>query len=51
MLHIFMWTRDTKLLQDGSDYDRVVVYHSTDGRGNGLGVEDVDKGWIVMLAT
>lgn len=47
---MFMWTRDTKLLQDESYYDRVAVYHSTDGRGNGLGAEDVDKGWIVMLA-
>jgi hypothetical protein len=46
MLHIFMadgrWTRDPKY----KSY-KVVVYHSTDGRGNELEAEDVDKGWIV----
>lgn len=44
MLHMYMWTKDSKLFQNEAMYTEVVAYHI--GSGNEV---DGEKGWIVTL--
>jgi len=46
MLHMYMWTKDSKLFQNEAMYTKVVAYHI--GSGNEV---DGEKGWIVTLAS
>jgi Leucine-rich repeat (LRR) protein len=45
MLHMYMWTEDSKLFKDENLHNKVEVY------GNGSGNELEEKGWIVALAS
>jgi hypothetical protein len=46
-LHIYMWTKDSKLFKDENFYNEIVVYNN--GNANELVPWEGEKGWIVQL--
>lgn len=49
LLHMYLWTKDSRLFKDESRYTKLTAYGS--GNAYELDVDNGERGWIVTLAS